>query len=175
MRVNALAISAFCAAVTALAFPAGGLAATRGPIDHFHNVFADSSSVCGVDVAETETVSGVFTIVGNGVELNAYTIQNTWTNPDNGKSVEFHAAVLNEDTIASPVDNGDGTISVFFKGAGMEQVKSNGAILMQATGQMTAVLTVDATTFDFVSFRVLSSGGESPDVDICSAVVPALT
>jgi hypothetical protein len=110
-------IVAACAIACAFAVPAAGAAAV-GPVDHFHNVFADSGNVCGIDVAETESISGVFTIVGNGVELNAYSVQNTWTSPATGKSVDFHAAVLNTDTFSSPTDNGDGTISFFFEAAG---------------------------------------------------------
>jgi uncharacterized membrane protein len=151
-------------------------AAAVGPVDHFHNVFADSSNVCGIDVAETENVSGVFTIVGNGVEVNAYSVQNTWTNPLNGKSVDFHAAIENKDTFANPTDNGDGTISIFLKAAGMIQVKPpNGPPLQVSSGEVSAVLTLDATSFAFVSFRVLSAGGQSPNVDDCAAVVAALS
>jgi hypothetical protein len=162
------------AALFTLALPAAGVAATQ-PVDHFHNVFADSSNVCGIDVAETETISGSLKTTGNNVELNAYEIQNTWTNPANGKSINYHAAVLNKDTFAAPTDNGDGTISIFLKAAGQEQVTANGVMLMHATGELTALLTLNATTFDFVSFQVLSSGGSSPNVDICSVVVPALS
>jgi hypothetical protein len=168
--------------VTALAALAAGVAlstsaaAAVGPVDHFHNVFVDSSSVCGIAVAETESISGVFTIVGNGVEVNAYSVQNTWTNPLNGKSVDFHAAVENKDTFANPTANGDGTISIFLKAAGMIQVKRpDGPPLQISAGEVSAVLTLNATTFDFVSFRVLTSGGQSPNVDDCGAVVTALS
>jgi hypothetical protein len=174
MMGKRLMIAAACALAVAVGFPAAG-AAVPGPVDHFHNVFADSGNVCGVDVAETESVSGVFTIVGNGVELNAYSVQNTWTNPVNGASVDFHAAVLNTDTFASPTYNGDGTVSLFFKAAGMVQVKSNGALLMHGSGEMTSELTLNATTFAFVSFEVLSQGGASPDADSCPAIVGALS
>jgi hypothetical protein len=174
MKGKARVITAVGAVAGGLAFAASGTAATQ-PVDHFHNVFADTGDVCGIDVAETESISGVFTVVGNGVEVNAYTVQNTWANPANGKSVEFHAAVLNKDTLASPTDNGDGTISIFFNAAGTEQVKAAGALIFRASGEIASVLTLDATTFEFVSFRVLSSGGGSPDVDFCPAVVSALT
>jgi hypothetical protein len=175
MKGKALMVVAVCALAVVLGAPAAGMAASPRTVDHFHNVFSDSGNVCGIDAAETESISGVFTIVGSGVEVNAYEVQNTWTNPATGKSVEFHAAVLNEDTFASPVDNGDGTISFFLKAAGTEQVKSNGALLLVASGEMRAVLTLDATNFGFVSFNVLSQGGASPNVDICPAVVGALT
>lgn len=175
MKGKALMIAGLCALAVALALPAAGVAASPGTVDHFHNVFTDSGNVCGIEVAETESISGVFTIVGSGVEVNAYSVQNTWTNPATGKSVEFHAAVLNEDTFASPTVNGDGTISFFLKAAGMEQVKTNGAPLMVAAGEITSVLTLDATTFDFISFQVLSLGGQSPNVDFCPAIVAALT
>jgi hypothetical protein len=171
VKAKALIVTALGA--LALAVPASG--ASPRTVDHFHNVFTDSANVCGIDVAETEAISGVFTIVGNGVEINAYSIQNTWTNPANGKSVDFHAAVLNKDTFASPTDNGDGTVSFFLKASGMEQVKANGALLMFRAGQMTGVLTLNATTFDFVSFRVVSEGGRPPNADYCPAVVAALT
>jgi hypothetical protein len=173
MKTKALIVTAIGA--LALAIPASGVAASPRTVDHFHHVFTDSANVCGVQVAETEAISGVLTIVGSGVELNAYSIQNTWTNPANGKSVDFHAAVLNEDTFASPTDNGDGTVSFFLKASGMEQVKVNGALVWLRAGQMTGVLTLKATTFDFVSFRVLGEGGQPPNVDYCPVVVAALT
>jgi hypothetical protein len=165
-----------CGLAIALGVPATGAAASRpvGPVDHFHNVFADSGNVCGIDVAETESISGVFTIVGSGVELNAYSVQNTWTNPATGKSVDFHAAVLNTDTIASPTDNGDGTLSFFFKAAGVVQVKSNGALLMHDSGEISTELTLDATTFEFVSLQIVSQGGSSPNLDTCPAIIGAL-
>jgi hypothetical protein len=174
MNGKALIVLAVSVFGVGLALPAAGVA-VPGPVDHFHNVFADSGNVCGIEVAETESVSGVFTIVGNGVELNAYSVQNTWTNPATGKSVDFHAAVLNTDTFASPTFNGDGTVSVFFKQAGMVQVKSNGALLMHGSGELYTELTVDATTFDFVSLKILSQGGQTPAVDICPAVEGALS
>jgi hypothetical protein len=173
MKGKTLTIAAVCTVAVALALPVSGLAATQ-PIDHFHDVFTDSTNVCGIDVAETETISGSLKTTGSGVEINAYTVQNTWTNPATGKSIEFHAAVLDKDTFASPIDNGDGTFSVFTKAAGMIQVKTlNGPPLLTGPGELTGILTYDAG--GFVSFQVLSSGGQSPDVDDCSVVVAALT
>lgn len=48
-----------CGLAIALGVPATGAAASGpvGPVDHFHNVFADSGNVCGIDVAETESIS----------------------------------------------------------------------------------------------------------------------
>jgi hypothetical protein len=57
----------------------------------------------------------------------------------------------------------------------MVQVKSNGALLMHASGDVSTELTLDATTFAFVSFAVLSQGGKSPNVDTCPAIVGALS
>jgi hypothetical protein len=174
MKRTQLLITAVCALAVASAAPAAGVAAV-GPVDHFHRVFTDDSgNVCGIDIHEAASISGVFTIVGSGVELNAYSTQNTWTNPVNGNSVDFHAAVLNTDTFASPTVNTDGTVSFFFRQAGMEQVKSNGVLLMHASGEMDSVLTLDATTFAFVSLQVLSQGGATPNVDTCPAIVGAL-
>jgi hypothetical protein len=175
MNTTALTVAALCAFVVAIALPAAGVSAV-GPVDHFHHVFTDDSgNVCGIDVHESESISGVFTIVGSGVELNAYSTHDTWTNPANGKSVDFLAAVLNTDTFASPTNNGDGTVSFFFRQAGMVQVKSNGALLMHTSGEMYSVLTLNATTFEFISFNVLSQGGQTPNVDTCPAIVGALS
>jgi hypothetical protein len=40
-----------CGLTIALEVPATGAAASGpvGPVDHFHNVFADSGNVCGID------------------------------------------------------------------------------------------------------------------------------
>lgn len=174
MNAKTLIITALCALATAFALAASSVAATQ-PVDHFHHVFTDTGNVCGIAVDEAEIISGSLKITGSSVELNAYDIKDTWTNPANGKSVDYHAAVLNKDTIGSPTDNGDGTISIFFKAAGMEDVNANGALVFHASGQLTSVLTLDATTFDFVSFEVLSQGNQSPNVDFCPAVTAALT
>jgi hypothetical protein len=40
---------------------------------------------------------------------------------------------------------------------------------------MYSVLTLDATTYAFVSFDVLSQGGQTPNVDTCPAIVGALS
>lgn len=108
MQVKVLTVAALCA----LAFPAAGVAShvTLPPTPE---------NICGIDVITTETGSGVLKIVGSGVELNAFEIDLTYTNPANGKTVVLHGAELNEDTFSSPTDNGDGTISVFTKFAGV--------------------------------------------------------
>jgi hypothetical protein len=115
--------------------------------------------------------------MGSGVELNAFEIDLTWTNLANGKTVVLHAANLNKDTFASPTDNGDGTISIFTKAAGVSKLTvPHGPPLSINAGELTGILTLNATTFDFVSFQVLSSGGQPPvNVDICPVVVSALS
>jgi hypothetical protein len=167
MKGKALTIVALCA----LAFPAAGLAShvTLPPTP---------ANVCGIDVIETQTGSGVLKIVGSGVELNAFEIKLAWTNPANGKTVVLQGGGLNKDTFASPIDNGDGTISVFTKSAGVSKLTvPNGPPLWLAAGQMTGILTLDPTTGDFVSFQVLSSGGNPAPAagDFCPVVVSALS
>lgn len=165
MKSKALTILALCA----LAFPAPGAAhVTIGP---------HPTNVCGIDVTETETGTGVDKIMGSGVELNAFEIKLTWTNPANGKTVVLQGAQLAENTFASPTDNGDGTISIFTKAAGMTKLTiPNGPPLSINAGQLTGILTLDATTFEFVSFQVRSLGGSPPvNVDICPDVVAALS
>ena len=115
-------------------------------------------------------------MVGRGVELNAFEIDLTYTNPANGKTVVLHGAELNEDTFSSPTDNGDGTISVFTKFAGVTKLTiPHGPPLAINAGELSARITVDAATLDFVSFQVLSSGGQPTGEDFCSVVVAALT
>jgi hypothetical protein len=85
--------------------------------------------------------------------------------------------MLTENTFASPTDSGDGTISVFTKSAGVTKLTvPHGPPLSILAGQLTGILTLDATTFDFVSFKVLSTGGQAGAlVDTCPVVVAALT
>jgi hypothetical protein len=164
-KAKALTVVALCA----LAFPAAGVAShvTLPPTPE---------NICGIDVITTETGSGVLKIVGSGVELNAFEIDLTYTNPANGKAVVLHGAELNEDTFSSPTDNGDGTISVFTKFAGVTKLTiPHGPPLAINAGELSARITVDATTLDFVSFQVLSSGGQPTGEDFCSVVVAALT
>jgi hypothetical protein len=166
MKGKALIIAGLCT----LTLPAAGVAShvTLGPTP---------ANVCGVDVIQTETGGGVIKTVGSGVDLNAFTIDLTWTNPATGKTVVLRGAGLNENTFGSPTDNGDGTISIFTKSAGVTKLTiPNGPPLSIDAGQLTGILTLDATTFDFVSFQVLSLGGSPPvNIDICPAVVSALS
>src|SRR5262245_52454715 len=165
MRAKTLIIAGLCGLVVALALAAGGVAATQ-PVNHFHYTFSNEpSSLCGIDVVESGTVSGVFAIVGSGVALNAYHYVATSTNPLNGKTVVDRYAVLDKNTFASPIDNGDGTMSVVTKSAGNGQLTlPNGPPLVTYAGQLTGILTFDASPpYDFVSFRVLSSGGTRYD------------
>ena len=165
MKGKVLTVVAFCA----LALPAAGVAS--------HVTLAPTpENICGIDVITTETGSGVLKIVGSGVELNAFEIDLTYTNPANGKAVVLHGAELNEDTFSSPTYNGDGTVSVFTKFAGVTKLTiPHGPPLTVNAGELSAILTVNATTFDFVSFQVLSSGGQPTEGDFCYVVVPALT
>lgn len=89
----------------------------------------------------------------------------------------LHGGNLNEDTFASPTDNGDGTISIFTKSAGVTKLTvPHGPPLSINEGQLTGILTLNATTFDFVSFQVLSSGGNPQDTgDFCNTVVSTLS
>jgi hypothetical protein len=169
MQAKALALFGLCALAVALALPAAGVAS--------HVTLAPTpANICGIDVIQTETGSGVLKIVGSGVELNAFEINLTWTNPANGKTVVLQGAELNEDTFASPINNGDGTISVFTKTAGVTKLTvPHGPPLSVNAGELTGILTLNATTFDFVSFQVLSSGGSTQDADFCNTVVSALT
>lgn len=177
MKAKALTIAGLCGLVLALALPAGGVAATPPAVEHFHNTFGPQpANDCGIDTIETITVSGMITIVGSGVELNAYSYESADTNPATGKTVIERAGVLSTDTFSSPIDNGDGTISIFFKNAGMDQLRvPNGAPLSINAGEQTAVLTLNATTYEFVSFELLSSRGLQSSSDYCSVVVSALT
>jgi hypothetical protein len=90
--------------------------------------------------------------------------------------VVVHGAELKEETFSSPTHNGDGTISVFTKFAGVTKLTiPHGPPLVINAGELSARITVDATTLDFVSFQVLSSGGQPTGEDFCSVVVAALT
>jgi hypothetical protein len=157
-------------ALGALAFPAASLASHITIAPH-------PSNVCGIDVTESETGAGVLKIVGSGVELNAFTIFLTWTNPANGKTIVLHGAELNENTFASPTFNGDGTASVITKFAGVTKLTvPNGPPLSINAGELTAMLTFDVMTLDLISVEVLSSGGNPQDNgQFCTTVVSALT
>jgi hypothetical protein len=178
MKAKALTIAGLCTLAVALSFPASGVAATPPTVQHFHFTIGPSASTdCGIDTIETITASGVLTIVGSGVEVNAYSIEYDDTNPATGKTVIERAAQLQKDTFSSPTDNGDGTISIFLKSAGMDQLRiPNGPPLsIQSAGEETGILTLNATTFEFVSFEPLSSGGLQSSTAYCNVVVSALT
>ena len=179
MKAKALVLTGLCGLAVALALPAAGVAATPPTVEHFHfTIGPQPATDCGIPTIETVTASGVDTILGGGVELNAYSYEQVDTNPATGKTVIERAGVLFKgNTFSSPIDNGDGTISFFFKRAGMDQLRvPNGPPLsVQSAGELTAVLTLNATTYEFVSFEVLSSGGLQSSADYCNVVVSALT
>ncbi|HEY8723926.1 MAG TPA: hypothetical protein VIL92_08730 [Gaiellaceae bacterium] len=76
---------------------------------------------------------------------------------------------------SAPTDNGDGTVSVVATNSGLSPAFKlpNGPPIVLDVGLVEFVLTLDATTGDFISFELLRDRGQHPPG--CAAIVAALT
>src|ERR671931_2577522 len=95
MKAKLITLAGLCTLAVAPAPPAAGVAATPPTVEHFHfTVGPQPATDCGIPTIETVTASGVDTILGGGVELNAYSYEQVDTNPATGKTVIERAGVV---------------------------------------------------------------------------------
>jgi hypothetical protein len=174
MKAKLLTLAGLCSLAVALAVPASGAAATAPTVQHFHfTTDPYDTNVCGVDVIDVDTVSGMFLLSPSGATINAVDGKSVFTNPTSGKSITFMEAGAVK--TSAPVDNGDGTFSVVFTGNGLTKISGlNGPPLDGIDGGSSTFLVTFDANGNVVSFDVLSIKGPHPAVG-CDLITAALT
>ena len=181
MGRSALVRTLLVALVTALVvFPAPALAAQ--PIEQFHDHFTDSFSdeICGIAVDVDLVVTDNFFVYADGTTKDTSSFKQTFTNPENGKSVVLSGA--GQVTGPPPVvDEEAGTITFLtsYKGLPEKIQTAHGAVLLRDAGIITFADTFDLETGDFISSEVVINKGPHPDLDsdftlFCEVVTEAL-
>jgi hypothetical protein len=170
------------ALVTALVvLPAPALAAK--PIAQFHDHFTDSFSdqICGIPVDVDLVVTDNFFLYADGTTRDTSSFKQTFTNPENGKSVVVSSA--GQVTGPPPVVNEEaGTITFLtsFKGLPEKIQTAHGPVLLRDAGIITFADTFDLETGEFISSETIVNKGPHPEADsdftlFCEVISGALT
>jgi hypothetical protein len=177
-----LARALLVALIAALAV-APGTALGAKPIAQFHDHFTDSFSdeICGVPVDVDIVVTDNFFLYADDSFKDTSSVQSTFTNPVNGKSVVVSSA----GQISGPppiVDEEAGTITFLtsFKGLPEKIQTANGPVLLRDAGIITFADTFDLETGEFISSEIVVNKGPHPDADsdftlFCEVISGALT
>jgi hypothetical protein len=181
MGRSALVRTLLVALVTALVvLPTPALAAQ--PIAQFHDHFTDSFSdeICGIPVDVDLVVTDNFFVYADGTFKDTSSFKQTFTNPENGKSVVVSGA--GQVTGPPPVvDEEAGTITFLTSFIGLpEKIQTaNGAVLLRDAGIITFADTFDLETGEFISSETIIKGphpeAESDFALFCEVISAALT
>ena len=182
MGRSALVRTLLVALVTALVvLPTPALAAK--PIAQFHDHFTDSFSdeICGIAVDVDLVVTDNFFVYADGTTKDTSSFKQTFTNPENGKSVVLSGA--GQVTGPPPVvDEEAGTITFLtsFKGLPEKIQTAHGAVLLRDAGIITFADTFDLETGEFISSETIVNKGPHPEADsdftlFCEVMSGALT
>jgi hypothetical protein len=147
--------------------------------DHFSESFSDE--VCGIAVDVDLVVTDNFFLYADGTFKDTSSVQATWTNPLNGKSVVVSSA--GQVTGPPPViDEEAGTIPFLtsFKGLPEKIQTAHGAVLLRDAGIITFADTFDLQTGEFISSETIINKGPHPEADsdftlFCDVISEALT
>lgn len=172
------------ASLIVLAVP--GNASAARVIFHDHANFTDSFDDVFCGIAGTSVLRGVdnFKVFSNNTISDNFTLNQTFTATDSGKSIVLHAAQLVTGNDA-PIDNGDGTISFINTFTGLpEQIRiANGPLLLRDAGTVTftdTFMVEEDGTLTFLSSTFSGMHGPHPDLLsdfelFCDVIIPALT
>ena len=159
-----------------------GTALGAKPVAQFHDHFTDSfsSEICGIPVDVDLVVTDNFFLYADGSAKDTSSVQQTFTNPVNGKSVVLSAAGL----ISFPtaiIDEEAGTITFLtsYKGLPEKIQTAGGPVLLRDAGIITFADTFNLVTGDFISTEVIVNGPH-PEADsdftlFCEVISGALT
>jgi hypothetical protein len=159
-----------------------GIALGAAPIEQFHDHFTDSFSaeICGIPVDVKLVVTDNFYLYADGTFKDTSSVQQTFTNPVNGKSVRLSSA----GTVTGPppvVDEQAGTITflISFKGLPEKIQTAHGSVLLRDAGLISFADTFDLATGDFISSETIINGPH-PEADsgftaFCEVITAALT
>ena len=129
--------------------------------------------LCEIPGTKVDHASGNVQVFADGTAKIEAKEDYTFTSALTGKSIESHSAAQQTTTV---VDNGNDTISFVFAFKGLEQQLKlpNGPMLGRDAGPIAFTLTLDATTFDFVSFTVSEKSPHTLGDHFCDIVKSAV-
>jgi hypothetical protein len=159
-----------------------GTASAAKPIAQFHDHFTDSFSdeICGIAVDVDLVVTDNFFLYADETFKDTSSVQATYTNPENGKSVVVSSA--GQVTGPPPiVDEEAGTITFLtsFKGLPEKIQTAQGPVLLRDAGVITFADTFDLETGEFISSETIVNNGPHPEADsdftlFCEVITGAL-
>jgi hypothetical protein len=169
------------ASVAALAVVPGTALGAK-PVAQFHDHFTDSfsSEICGIPVDVDLVVTDNFFIYADGSAKDTSSVQQTFTNPVNGKSVVLsNAGLISFPTAIIDEEAGTITFLTSFKGLPEKIQTAGGPVLIRDAGIITFADTFDLVTGDFISTEVIVNGPH-PEADsdftlFCQVISGALT
>jgi hypothetical protein len=167
--------------ITALAVLAPSALGAK-PVAQFHDHFTESFSdeICGIPVDITVVLTDNFFLYADGSAKDTSSVRNTFTNPDNGRSVIVSNAGQIRD-LAPIIDEDAGTITftTSFKGLPEKIQTTQGSVLLRDAGVITFADTFDLETGHFISSEITVKGPH-PEADsdftlFCDVISEALT
>jgi hypothetical protein len=169
------------ASVAALAVVPGTALGAK-PVAQFHDHFTDSfsSEICGIPVDVDLVVTDNFFVYADGSAKDTSSVQQTFTNPVNGKSVVLsNAGLISFPTAIIDEEAGTITFLTSFKGLPEKIQTAGGPVLIRDAGIITFADTFDLVTGDFISTEVIVNGPH-PEADsdftlFCQVISAALT
>jgi hypothetical protein len=169
----------FIALLVVLAIP--GVALAAKPIAAFHDHFTDSFSgdVCGIPVDIKVVVTDNFSLYADGSFKDTSSAMQTFTNPENGRSVVLSNAGNVSGTAI--IDELAGTITFVttYRGLPEKIQTAHGAVLLRDAGVISFADTFDLATGEFLGSEV-TVNGPHPEADsgfvlFCEVITNALT
>jgi hypothetical protein len=154
-----------------------------GAATKFHSRFTGdfSTELCGLTVDVHIIDTDNFFLNPDGSFKDTYSIQQTFTNPANGKSVTVTGAGQAVGTGAI-VDEQANTVTfvVSYKGLPEKIQAKNGPVLLRDAGIITFTDVFDLTTGDFISETINVNKGPHPEADsdftlFCQVITEALS
>ena len=169
----------FLALLVVLALPGATFAAK--PIAAFHDHFTDSfpGDICGIPVQIDVVVTDNFFLYADDSFKDAASAMQTFTNPDNGKSVVLSSAGTVTGTAIIDEQANTVTFVTTYKGLPEKIQTGHGSVLTRDAGIISFRDTFDLTTGDFLGTEV-TMNGPHPEADadfllFCDVVTGALT
>jgi len=171
--------SVFLALLVVLALPGATLAAK--PVAAFHDHITDSfpGDICGIPVQVDVVVTDNFFLYADDSFKDAASAMQTFTNPDNGKSVVLSSA--GNVTGTAIIDEQANTITFVttYKGLPEKIQTGHGAVLTRDAGIISFRDTFDLETGEFLDTEV-TMNGPHPEADadfllFCDVITGALT
>jgi hypothetical protein len=169
------------ASVAALAVIPGTALGAK-PVAQFHDHFTDSfsSDICGIPVDVDLVVTDNFFVYADGSAKDTSSVQQTFTNPVNGKSIVLsNAGLISFPTAIIDEEAGTITFLTSFKGLPEKIQTAGGPVLIRDAGIITFADTFDLVTGDFIATKVIVNGPH-PEADsdftlFCQVISGALT